>query len=100
MKKMICRIMSIVMAVMAALSLLAAVTVTGGVVLDLSNIARTVFCGAAILFTSISVLSWKTEGGEYRKVKAIVWLVAVAVIIVLTIVCSVYRVPAAELVNG
>jgi len=82
----------------AAVGLLLAVNHGGGF-LDLSNLARMIFGGAAVLFASLSVFTWKIDSKANRKTKVIVWVAIVAIIIILTVVCSLYRVPAVEIIN-
>lgn len=50
MKKAICKITSVIMAVLTVIAIIGAVTVTGSGFLDLSNIARYFLIGFAIVF--------------------------------------------------
>ena len=65
MKRTLCRIVSIIMAVLTILSIMCAVTVTGSGVLNLSNIARCFFIGFAIAFGVAAVITgrygWKAK---------------------------------------
>lgn len=99
MNKTFLRIGSVIfgLASMAAVGFLVTVRPgSGGGFLDLSNWARTLYCVAAVFFASLSVVSWKTTGQGHRKTKVFVWAAVVTVIIVITIICSFYRVPAVE----
>lgn len=102
MKKIISRIISIVLGAVAVVAvglLLAVKHGDGGGFLDLSNFARMVYAGAAILFASLAVLTWKTDSKTNIKTKVIVWGFVVAMIIILTVACTFYRVPAVEIIN-
>ena len=50
MKKAICKITSVIMAVLTVIAIIGAVTVTGSGFLDLSNIARYFLIGFAVVF--------------------------------------------------
>ncbi len=101
MKQIILRIISMILGIAAvvAVGLLLAVNHGDGGGLDLSNLARMIYGGAAILFASLSVFTWKTDNKANRKTKVIVWAAIVAIIIILAVVCSLYRVPAVEIIN-
>ena len=98
-KNTILKVVSIVLALATILAIVCAVTVTGSGFLDLSNLARMVYSGAAIIFASLSVLTWKIDNKANRKTKVIVWVAIIAIIIILTIICSLYRVPAVEIIS-
>ena len=70
---------------------------TNGSFLDLTNFAKVVEAAVAIIFSGLSALVWKVENKEQRKTKFIVWLVTVAIIIVVAVICSYYSVPATEI---
>lgn len=102
MKKTLLRIISIILGIVAvvAVGLLFAVDHGGsGGFLDLRNLAHMIYGGAAILFASLSVFTWKIDDKANRKTKVIVWAAIVAIIIILTVVCSLFREPAVEIIN-
>lgn len=102
MKKTVLRIISIILGIVAIVAVGLLLSVNhgdGGGFLDLSNLARMLYGGAAILFASLSVLTWKIDNKATRKVKVIVWVAIVAIIVVLTVICSLYRVPSVEIIN-
>ncbi len=101
-KKIVLRTISVILGIVAlvAVGLLLAVNHgDGGGFLDLSNLARMVYSGAAIIFASLSVLTWKIDNKANRKTKVIVWVAVIAIIVILTIICLLYRVPAVEIIN-
>ena len=65
MKKTICKIASVITAVLAVLAIIGAVTVTGSGFLDLSNIARYFLIGFAVVFGIAAVITgrygWKSR---------------------------------------
>lgn len=65
MKKAICKIVSVVLSVLAVIAIVGAVTVTGSGFLDLSNIARYFLVGFAIVFGIAAVIAgrygWKSR---------------------------------------
>lgn len=65
MKKTLCKIVSIMMTALTILSILCAITVTGGGVLDLSNLARYFFIGFAVVFGIVAAITarcgWKSK---------------------------------------
>ena len=65
MKKTICKIASVITAVLAVLAIIGAVTVTGSGFLDLSNIARYFLIGIAVVFGIAAVIAgrygWKSR---------------------------------------
>ena len=64
MKKTFCKLIAVVLTLLAIASALGAVTVTGNGVLDLSNIARYFLIDFAVVFGAAAVLtgkySWKS----------------------------------------
>ena len=98
-KSIILKVVSVILAILTVFAILCAITVTGSGFLDLSNLARMVYSGAAIIFASLSVLTWKIDNKANRKTKVIVWVAIIAIIIILTIICSLYRVPAVEIIS-
>lgn len=56
MKKNICKIASVITAVLAVIAIIGAVTVTGSGFLDLSNIARYFLIGFAVVFGIAAVM--------------------------------------------
>ena len=65
MKKNICKIASVITAVLAVLAIIGAVTVTGSGFLDLSNIVRYFLIGFAVVFGFAAVMTgrygWKSR---------------------------------------
>ncbi|MEF2798466.1 MAG: hypothetical protein U0N50_00215 [Christensenellales bacterium] len=65
MKKNICKIVSITMAVLTVVAIVGAVTVTGSGFLDLSNVARYFLIGFAVVFGIVAVITarygWKSQ---------------------------------------
>ena len=65
MKKTICKIASVITAVLAVLAIIGAVTVTGSGFLDLSNIVRYFLIGFAVVFGIAAVMTgrygWKSR---------------------------------------
>ena len=59
MKNTILRIVSIVFVLMTILAIACAITVTGSGFLDLSNIARTVCIGVAVVCGILAFIAWK-----------------------------------------
>lgn len=57
MKKAICKITSVIMAVLTVIAIIGAVTVTGRGFLDLSNIARYFLFGFAVVFGIVAVVT-------------------------------------------
>ena len=57
MKKNICKIASVITAVLAVIAIIGAVTVTGSGFLDLSNIARYFLIGFAVVFGIAAVIT-------------------------------------------
>ncbi len=101
-KNTILHIISIILGIVAvvAIGLILAVNHgDGGGFLDLSTLARMIYGGVAILFASLSVVTWKIDNKATRKTKVIVWAAIVAIIIILIVTCSLYRVPAVEIIN-
>lgn len=65
MKKSICKIASVITAVLTVIAIIGAVTVTGSGFLDLSNIARYFLIGFAVVFGIVAVMTgrygWKSR---------------------------------------
>lgn len=65
MKKTICKIVSVIMTTLTAVAIIAAITVTGNGLLDLSNIIRTVCIGVAAICGISAVMvgryGWKSN---------------------------------------
>lgn len=65
MKKSICKIASVILAVLAVLAIIGAATVTGSGFLDLSNIAGYFLIGFAVVFVIAAVMTgrygWKSR---------------------------------------
>ena len=65
MKKNICKIASVILAVLAVIAIIGAVTVTGSGFLDLSNIVRYFLIGFAVVFGIAAVMTgrygWKSR---------------------------------------
>ena len=59
-KNPVSKVVSIVLAVAAIVAIVCAVTVTGSGFLDLSNIARAVCVGAAVVCGILAVAAWKS----------------------------------------
>ena len=59
MKKTFMKILGIVLAAAAVLSIICAVTVTGSGFLDLSNIAKAVFFGVAVICGISAIFLWR-----------------------------------------
>lgn len=57
MKKAICKIASVIMAVLTVIAIIGAVTVMGSGFLDLSNIARYFLIGFAVVFGIAAVMT-------------------------------------------
>ena len=57
MKKNICKIASVITAVLAVIAIIGAITVTGSGFLDLSNIARYFLIGFAVVFGIAAVMT-------------------------------------------
>ena len=58
-KKLLLTIISVVMLVLMVTAILCAITVTGSGFLDLSNLARYLFVGIAIICGVVSLITWK-----------------------------------------
>lgn len=54
------RMISVLLGVFALIAVLCAATVTGSGFLDLSNIARVVFAGIAVVCAGFAILFWKS----------------------------------------
>ena len=63
-KGIICKVISVIMFVIMLISILCAVTVTGSGFLDLSNIARYLFIGIAVVCGIIAVILWKASAKQ------------------------------------
>ncbi len=65
MKKVICKVISVIMIVLAIVAILAAATATGNGFLDLSNIGRGFLIGIAVIAGLIAGITggigWKTK---------------------------------------
>lgn len=59
MKKSFFKVLAVILAAVAVLSVICAVTVTGSGLLDLSNIAKVVFSVMAVFFGIFAFLLWK-----------------------------------------
>ena len=64
-KRSICKIASVIMAVLVVIAIIGAVTVTGSGFLDLSNIARYFLIGFAVAFGIAAVMTGK-YGWKFR----------------------------------
>lgn len=62
MKKIILKVISIVFALITTLAIVCAVTGTGSGFLDLSNIARAVCIGIAVVCGILAFIAWSSEG--------------------------------------
>lgn len=62
MKKIILKVISIVFALITILAIACAVTGTGSGFLDLSNIARAVCIGIAVVCGILAFIAWSSEG--------------------------------------
>ena len=60
-KNIILKIVSIVLALIAILACICAITVTGSGFLDLSNIVRAVCIGVVVFCGALAVLTWKSS---------------------------------------
>ena len=60
-KNIILKIVSIVLALIAILACICAITVTGSGFLDLSNIVRAVCIGVVVFCGVLAVLTWKSS---------------------------------------
>ena len=60
-KNTILKVVSIVLALVTILAIVCAVTVTGSGFLDLSNIARAVCIGVAVVCGILAVVAWKSS---------------------------------------
>ena len=60
-KNIILKIVSIVLALIAILACICAITVTGSGLLDLSNIVRAVCIGVVVVCGVLAVLTWKSS---------------------------------------
>ena len=60
-KNIILKIVSIVLALIAILACICAITVTGSGFLDLSNIVRAVCIGVVVVCGVLAVLTWKSS---------------------------------------
>ena len=60
-KSTILKGISIVLAAAAVLAIVGAITVTGGGFLDLSNLARAVCVGVAVVCGVLGVVAWKSS---------------------------------------
>ena len=58
-KNTILKVVSIVLALVTIFAIVCAVTVTGSGFLDLSNIARTVCIGVAVVCGILAIVAWK-----------------------------------------
>ena len=64
-RNILLKITSIICALISILAIVGAITTTGSGFLDLSNIARMVCVGVAVIFSIIAIFAWK-----YYKTKA------------------------------
>lgn len=60
-KNTILKVVSIVLALVAILTIVCAITVTGSGFLDLSNIVRAVCIGVAVVCGILAVVAWKSS---------------------------------------
>lgn len=60
-KNTILKVISVVLALITILAIICAITVTGSSFLDLSNIARVVCIGAAVICGILAVVAWKSS---------------------------------------
>ena len=60
-KNTVLKVFSIVLALVTILAIVCAVTVTGSGFLDLSNIARAVCIGVAVVCGILAVVAWKSS---------------------------------------
>lgn len=97
MKKTILRFISILLIACAVLTMVGVVTVRGSGFLDLSNVARMVLCGIAILCVAFASAAWSTADLREKRAKLVLTLIAVIVIILIGIFASCFRVPATEI---
>ncbi len=58
-KSIILKIISSILALLTILAILCAITVTGGGILDLSNIVRVVCIGVAVVCVVLAIVAWK-----------------------------------------
>lgn len=99
MKKAVLRSISVLLMVMAVLAVFGAVTVRGGEFLDLSNFARLVLCGSAVLCSVLAAAAWVTENPREKRIKWVILCIAVAVILIITLLADSFRVPATEIIG-
>lgn len=59
MKNVILKAVSIVLGLVTIFAIICAVTVTGSGFLDLSNIVRAIYIGAAVVCAILAVVAWK-----------------------------------------
>ncbi len=100
MKKMIYRIISVILFVLAAVAVVEIFTVKGTGFIDFSNLAKMLFGVIAVLCVSLSVVLWKTEDNKYRKVKGIFWIVSVLIIAFAVFGSNLYKRPATEMITS
>lgn len=63
----ILKVISIVLALVTILAIACAVTITGSGFLDLSNIARAVFIGVAVVCGILAVVAWRCSKSKSTK---------------------------------
>ena len=66
-RNMILKAISIVLALVTILAIACAATVTGSGFLDLSNIARAVFIGAAVVCSILAAVTWRGSKSKSTK---------------------------------
>lgn len=66
-KNIILKLISIVFVIVMIWAIVCAITVTGSGFLDLSNIARGVFIGIAIVCSVLAIVSWKCSQPKRQK---------------------------------
>lgn len=99
MKKIILRFISILLMVFAALAVFGAVTARGGGFLDLTSFARLVLCGIAVLCAVLAAAAWVTENPREKRIKCVILCIAVAAILIITLLADSFRVPATEIIG-
>lgn len=68
--------------VIALFSFLGAITATSnGSLLDFSDLVRLIFCGLSVICVVVAALVWKAKDTRGKRIKAIVMVIAIAVIV-------------------
>lgn len=92
-------IISTLMLVIAVIAEIGAVTARGSGFLDVSNIARGIFCVISITCVIASALLWKTENPRIKTLKTILAIAAIVIIIAITIAAPYFRSPSVEIMR-